>query len=114
MNQQEFRQRINTLLAEDAKNPLRWWYLSYAGEDGFHGAIVIRAHGMVEACYLSRHRNVSPGGQVWAVPIPDDRIPAPEYCNRLLQIPDIEAIWGKGKLMTLEEIIEMENEENDG
>lgn len=114
MNRQEFTQRINKLLAEEAKEPLRWWYLSYAKEEGFQGAIIIQAHGMVEACYLSKHRNISPGGEVWCHPIPDEHLPAPEHRNRLLTKAELDEIFG-GQLMTTAEIEEFEkNRENNG
>lgn len=112
MNRQEFQQRINKLLAEDAKNPLRWWFLSYAGEDGFHGGVIIQAHGRTEAAYLCRHRGLSPGGQVLILEVPEEELPGEESRNRLLTRPELEAIWGKG--LTLEEIEAKEKKESNG
>lgn len=111
MNPEEFRQRINKLLAEEAKNPLRWFYMSYAGEDGFRGAVYIQAHGPAEATYLSRHRHLSPGGEVLIASVPDDKIPTEKYRNRLLTKAEVQAANPDDRCGT---IAEFEAEENNG
>ena len=102
MDRQTFMQRMNTLLAQEGKNPLRWWYLSYADED-FLGGLVIEAHGPTEAVYLSHHRGINPGGEVLIIPIPSDNLPPDEYRNRLLTKAELDTIW-EGDTMTLEEL----------
>lgn len=93
MNQREFRQRVNKLLGEDGKNPLSWWFLSYADDDGFRGGVIIQAHGQTEAVYLSSHRGISPGGEIRIIPIPDEFLPPDEYRNRLLTRPELNTFW---------------------
>lgn len=93
MNRQEFQQRLNTLLAQEGKNPLSWWYLSYAGETEFLGGLIIQAHGPTEATYLSRHRGISPGGEVLILQVPDDQLPPDEYRNRLLTRQELNTFW---------------------
>ena len=91
MNQDELRNRVNKLLAEERKNPLQWWYLSYANETSFIGAVYIQAHGPTEAAYLSRRRNISPGGELYICPVPSDaKLPEPHYLNRLLTKQEVQ------------------------
>ena len=111
MNQSDFRKRLNKLLAEEAKQPLCWWYLSYAKEDGFRGAVYIQAHGPTEATYLSRHRQISPGGEVFIVSVPDDKIPDEKYRNRLLTKEEVQAANPDDECRTLAEFEAEENNE---
>lgn len=92
MNQREFRERINKLLADERSEPMRWWYLSYASDEGFRGGVYIEAHGPVEAAYLARHRNLSPGGQVQMILVPPEHVPEDRYRNRLLTREEIETM----------------------
>jgi hypothetical protein len=103
MDRKLFMQRVNKLLAGEASNPLSWWYLSYADETGFKGAVVIQAHGPTEAVYLSRHRKLSPGGEVLILQIPDESVPPEECRNRLLAKEELVAIWD-GEWATLEDL----------
>ena len=113
MRQDDFRKRINKLLAEERKNPLEWWYLSYATENGFLGAVYIEAHGQTEAAYLSNRRGHSPGGEVFIIgPVPREHIPPPSFCNRLLNKAEIQEANPGDKCGSIAEF-EAE-EENDG
>lgn len=112
MNPEEFRQRINKLLAEEAKNPLGSWYLSYAKESGFCGGVYIEAHGPTEAAYLSNKRGYSPGGELLTIgPLPPDKCPDRKYFNRLLTKEEIRAANPDDEW---KEIAEFEAEENNG
>lgn len=91
MNQDEFRKNFNRLLAEERKEPMRWWYLSYASAEDFLGGVYIQAHGPAEAAYLSNRRGHSPGGEVYIVgPVPEEYIPEPHFCNRLLSKTEVQ------------------------
>jgi hypothetical protein len=99
----EFRERTNKLLAEERNQPLRWFYLSYADDESFRGAIIIQAHGFVEACYLADHRGISPGGEVLGMIVPvDAELPPPEYRNKLLSKEVLRTIFSD--MATLGEI----------
>jgi hypothetical protein len=111
VNRKDFQQRLNTLLAEEGKKPLCWWYLSYAAEGGFRGGVYIQAHGPTEATYLSRHRNLSPGGEVLILKVPTEHVPDKKFCNRLLTKDEVQAANPDERCATLEEF---EAEENDG
>lgn len=50
--------------------PSGWWWLSYAGEESFNGAVVIEAEDFLSACIIASSRSLNPGGQVAGVPIP--------------------------------------------
>jgi hypothetical protein len=77
--------------------PLRWMYLSFADDDGFRGAVVIRAHGIADASHQCHLRGINPGGQVLAADIPDDKMPPIGFRNRLLQEIDIVKFWPDSK-----------------
>ena len=111
MNNKEFQQRLNTLLAEEGKKPLRWWYLSYAAEEGFRGGVYIQAHGPTEATYLSRHRHLSPGGEVLILMVPAEHLPEEKYRNRLLTKDEVQAANPDERCGTIKEL---EAEENNG
>lgn len=78
------------MLAEEGKNPLGCWYLSYADEEGFRGGVYIQAHGFAEAAYLSKRRGHSPGGQVMGGQVPADAIPDKRFWNRLLTKAEVQ------------------------
>lgn len=46
------------------------WWLSYANDEGFLGAVVVRASHFLEACQASGIMGLSPGGQVKGLEIP--------------------------------------------
>ena len=81
-------ERMRELLAEEASNPLGWWYLSYADENGFRGGAIIKAQGFVTAAWMSNRLGISPGGEVTGHPIPDDELPPEPYRSRLLTLAE--------------------------
>ena len=107
-----FRNRVNQVLAEERKNPLGLWYLSYAGEEGWRGAIFIEAHGMAEAAYLANHRKLNPGGEVMGVPVPEEEIPAKQWHNRLLTKAELEAATGE-EVATIQEWVQRDKENDE-
>lgn len=111
MNRQEFQGRLNKLFAQEGKEALGWWYLSYADEAGFRGGVYLQAHGPMEATYLSRHRHLSPGGQVFILKVPTQFVPAEQFCNRLLTKEEVQAANPNDRCAT---VGEFEAEENNG
>jgi len=62
-----------------------WWYLSYADEKGFRGAVYVEGDGFLDACQESHRRQLSPGGQVKGAMVPPDIVPKIEpHAYRLL------------------------------
>lgn len=62
---------------------MRWW-LSYAGEGGCNGVVILRAPDFVTACLRSAQAGLSPGGQVAGTNISDHIRIADEWQNRCL------------------------------
>lgn len=50
-----------------------YWWLSYAGEEGFRGGVLIQAPDFLSACLLSKQLGLSPGGQVCGDEMPAER-----------------------------------------
>jgi hypothetical protein len=60
---------------------MKWW-LSYAADDGFHGAVIVDVPEIMEdvgflwACARSRAVGANPGGQVFGFPFPETDDPS--------------------------------------
>jgi hypothetical protein len=108
-----FERMVQMVNDEIRTKPARWMYLSYAGELGFNGGIIIEAHGMASAVARVHALNISPGGQVMGTDIPKEMeatiLPPPEFRNRLLTKAELESFWGDMKTLG-----ELEAEENNG
>lgn len=111
MKPSEFRNQVNRMLARERKNPLAWFYLSFAGDEGWRGAAFIEAHGPTEAVYLAHRKQISPGGEVMLIKVPTDELPAEQYRTRLLDKEEVERATG-APVMTLQQIMG-DNEEED-
>ena len=95
MREQQIRERAKDLLLKESSEPLRWFYISYADEEGFRGAVIVEAHGWLSAVKRSRELGISPGGQALGREIPEEAlIKLPEDMkNRLLTRAEIEERW---------------------
>jgi hypothetical protein len=92
MNEQQIQARMKQLLAEELEQKERWYYVSFAAEEGFRGAAIVRAHGVTTAIMRTHALDINPGGQVLALPI------SAEMCvdgltDRLLTREEITAAW---------------------
>ena len=94
--------RIRELLDVEKDKPMAWWYLSYAGEEGFRGGVIIEARGFGSAVLLSNVLKASPGGEVRGLKIPPDKLPPPKYHMRLLTLDELNEFWDMEKLSVLE------------
>jgi hypothetical protein len=93
-----FFSRVAEVLMEEYDLPERWHYLSFADDErgGFQGAIVVWAHGATDALIKVNAQGQNPHGEVWCVPIPEDKIPEARFRNRLLTTrAEIEEMWGE-------------------
>ena len=93
MNQEQFNARVTELMLEEMKNPLRWWYLSFADEQAFRGAVLIQAKGPTTALKRCHDLKLSPRGQVYIVDIPEDKLPDEQWTYRVLGIEELEAAF---------------------
>lgn len=98
---QQFIDRISEVLTEELQTVERWHYLSFAEDrqDGFLGAVVIKAYGIADAILRCHNQSINPGGQVMAVEMPDDVVAqVPEsHRNRLLSKKELQEIWPDAK-----------------
>lgn len=67
-------------------------YLSYAGEDGFRGGVVVEGDNIIDAAKEARRLGISPGGEVLWLPVPDHMQPPESFRNRLLSVEDLQAM----------------------
>ncbi len=51
--------------------PERWWWLSFADEDGFRGVCIVRARGLVPAIARTHLLGINPGGEVQGAELPE-------------------------------------------
>jgi hypothetical protein len=94
----EFRERIDTVLRGEMDSPMQWHYVSFA-DKVFHGVVIIQAHGITDALTKCNILGINPGGQVMAVPMPDEIIAqVPEADRtRLLSKEDVKRMWPDAK-----------------
>lgn len=83
--------RMRSLLAAEAGNPPIWWWLSFADDDGFRGACLVKAGGMLSAVAESHRLRINPGGQVLAVAVPSGVDIPSAFVNRLLDKAEAES-----------------------
>ncbi|MGC1583318.1 MAG: hypothetical protein WA766_17670 [Candidatus Acidiferrales bacterium] len=89
-----FFSRVFEVLSDELSQPEQWQYLSFA-DSTFRGAVVVKAHGITDALFKVNALKQNPGGEVLCVEIPDDKIPDPKFCNRLLNKEEIAEMWGE-------------------
>lgn len=57
------------LLEEELNKPLQWFYLSFADDSGFRGAVIVEARGITSALLRCNVLGVNPHGQVMGLAI---------------------------------------------
>lgn len=112
MSNNQFFSRVAEVLSTELSEPEQWHYLSFADAE-FRGGVVVKAHGITDAIFVVNALGINPGGEVFCVPIPGDKIPAEEFRNRLLGKAEIEAMWGE-PCKTIREWDEEEGKEIEG
>jgi len=95
----EWKNRVNDLARAELNQPLRPYYMSFADEEGFRGAVIVEARGPVTALAIANILGINPGGQVVTIEIPpgSPMLSTPEAWNRLLSRQDVENFWGGAK-----------------
>jgi hypothetical protein len=99
MRERNWKARRDKLLKEEAQEPESWWWLSFAGEAGFLGAILTRARGFITAVQKTHELGINPGGEVKGVQIPDEimtqaPIDHTQFADQILSKQDIEEKLG--------------------
>lgn len=72
-----------------------WWWLSFAGADGFLGLNIICANSFVDALERSHRLGINPGGSVQGFLIPYEHRPPESYWHRLLTAEEAYQIGGQ-------------------
>lgn len=83
--------------------PLQWWYLSFAAEEGFRGAVVVLGHDIASAVARAHALGIVPdhGGEVMGIGPSHDHFGLPT--DRLLSKADIGDGCELGELPGFEE-----------
>lgn len=98
MDANKLADRVTELLKEDSENDLlHWWWLSFADESGFKGALVIKARGFTEALLIANLTNLNPQGEVKGAELPIDAVIPEEWKNKLISKAEIEQMGGAMK-----------------
>src|SRR5882757_8448087 len=90
--------RAAEVFAEEATEPVEWWWLSFADPElpegsQFLGVVIIEARGMMGAVTLATMLGLNPGGEIQGVTLPDEvEVPADWTC-RLLTKAEAERGW---------------------
>lgn len=105
------RSTIGEKVKEEGKQPKAWWYLSFAEATSdstggkWLGANVLFDHGVLHAIQQSHRRGINPGGSFIGLKIPADRVPFPEFHDRLLSEADVRNMWDEAVAVTAHEIL---------
>ncbi len=90
----EWKRKIASMLAEEAKQPLGGYYLSFAEPGKFLGGVYLEAHGPTSALRLTHELGINPGGEVMTYSVPLElmrqKIPV-DMRNRLLTKQEVES-----------------------
>ena len=95
--------RMMELLEQESTQPLKWWYLSFAGPEGSRGVVLVEARGFASAVMYCNQLRINPGGEVMGVEIPPEKIPDERFTYRLLNRAEVEECWGE-RTYTLKEM----------
>lgn len=80
---------------ETQKGELGWWWLSFVDPekpDGarFLGVAIVEGYGVASAAIRAHELGLNPGGEVKAVELKGEGVPAVEFCNTLLDMAAIK------------------------
>lgn len=91
---EEFLKRLAVLaVGELSTKPLSWWYLSFADEHQFHGAVIVKAHGIITARLATANLGINPKGEVLGHCIDPEHGFNEEYSNKLLDKFEADAAF---------------------
>lgn len=91
----DIMKRVFDVSVAESTNPEHWWWLSFSDPERpkgsqFLGVAIVKARGMGTATVAASLLGINPGGHVWGVAIDDERVPPPEYRERLLSRTDAQ------------------------
>ena len=88
LSDEAIKQREQQLLAQEATQPLGWWWLSFCDPDKpsgqqFLGCSIVQARGFLGAVFTARQKGCNPGGEVKGSSLPNG-LKIDGWTNRLL------------------------------
>lgn len=98
LTEEQFAARILEVELEEASQPEAWMWMSFAGDEGLRGVIVMKARGMLHATRRATRMSINPGGEVMAIKV---SFPMSEAREALLFL-------NRDKLMTREEAVALD------
>jgi hypothetical protein len=113
MRQRSLKARYDKLLAEEAAQPEKWWWMSFVGEEGFRGGILTRAPGFLSAVAKVNILGLSPGGEIKGVDVVSMPEEFKQYADRLLSKEDLERFMGGTRKWVEKELEEFPEVEHD-
>jgi hypothetical protein len=91
----EWKARRAQILTDELTEPLRWFYLSFADDERFRGAVIVEAHGVAHAIELTHKLGINPSGEVAVFEVPEGApLPPDAAKNRLLSKRDLDRLFG--------------------
>ena len=87
LSREEFRERVTGLLVQESTEPIVTWWLSFAGEEGFRGVLLVEARGLAHALLLANRAQVNPHGEVRGYALPPDVVEAAGMGDTLRAAP---------------------------
>jgi hypothetical protein len=90
-----FKRRLQEMLLEESKQPMQWWGISFAGDEGFRGFVVMDAQGPIEASLKCKELGMDPGGQMLTIPLGNDfsMLPPREWRRVLMSREDVDRVF---------------------
>ena len=67
------KESFETIAARTERPPALWW-LSFAGPDGFHGAVMVHAENFPTALMECNLRDINPHGEVQGIECPEPMV----------------------------------------
>jgi hypothetical protein len=95
----KFIERVAEVFEEERTQPLQWFYLSFAGEEGFRGAAIVEARGIAGAVSRCNVLQINPHGEVMGIPIGDAAAVPPGARDRLLLREELQSIFSDMKTL---------------
>ena len=70
-----------------------WFYLSFANDDAFLGACLVRGRSIEEAVREADRLKINPGGEALGGPVPVGGLPDEKFRERLLSKTELGAVF---------------------
>ena len=75
------------------------WYLSFAGDEGWRGAVIVQAPGFQAAIQTAWNLGINPGGEVKGAELADDE-----------NLPKAAPGWARNRLLTKDDLMRIDKE----